>query len=270
MAKQNVTFVERHLEKIVVGVTGAVLLATAVLYLVSNPHSVEVQGERVGPQELYATIREQAETTLRQMRQAQPPDDSGGADLVIPDINNQRSPYDSENIPREFTIIFAPLSPEVPMIKGAQRGKIRLAEILPPGPIAATSGRAYAKLATPSDISQSGAPTQEPSTAVTQDWNWVAVFSAVHRRKQRAKFEQAQYAFDRQHVIVAGVEAERQERLPDGQWGEARIVTGYSDKVIPPRKTADLIRQDDGTVLVGDLAAIGEYRKLLDARENQV
>ena len=34
MAKQNVTFIERHVEKIVLGVAGAVLLGVAVFCLI--------------------------------------------------------------------------------------------------------------------------------------------------------------------------------------------------------------------------------------------
>ena len=137
MAKQNVTFIERHVEKIVVGVAGAALLAIAVLYLIGTPHQVEMDGTKLGPEEFYTKLRSQAERARNLMKNAEPGQDApedGGA-IVVPDSDAQRSPYDYQNIPKELTETFAQLGPNVPEAgRGRARGQIRLAEILPPEP----------------------------------------------------------------------------------------------------------------------------------------
>ena len=269
MAKQNVTFIERHAEKIVVGVTGAILLVIAVLYLIGTPHKVEISGDSLGPQELYEKIREQADMTRQRMKQAAPQADEGDLTLAIPPSDNQTSPYDAEHLPKEFAVSFAPLSPAVPEIQGAERGKIRLASILPPVSVKVTAGYAYAKLPQQAVWAPNVSSPENDLSAVTKGHHWVVVTAAISRKDQRAKFEQAQYAVDRETLIVAGVQAEREERSPDGQWGEPTFVTGYSASVIPVRKTVALDQQDDGNVVAGDLAAIGEYRKQLDSIEGQ-
>ncbi len=269
MAKQNVTFVERHLEKIVVGVTGAALLAVVVLYLVGTPHSVDVQGEWIGPPQLYAKIRGAADAARDRMKRAtpQPTQESGGTSITLPPTD-QQSPYLAEKIPTEFPVPFGPLSPPIPEIQMTERGKIRLAEILPPTDIHVSTGMAYAKLPRPVAATSANVTRPDQASAITADVQWAVVAAAISRKEQRAKFDQAQYAVDRQAMMVAAVEAERQERLPDGRWSDPVPVTGYSDTVIPVRRTAQLIPTDSGELIVAD-QTIAEYRKMLETAQAQ-
>lgn len=269
MAKQNVTLIERHVEKIVLGVAGAVLLGVAFFYLIGTPHRVDVQGEQVGPQELYAKIRQQAEAAQDKMKRATPEKNLPLLEGLR--IDPQGSPYEFWKLPTEFTVAYVPLAPAAPELKGEQRGKIRLAEIITPSPVVVSTGQASAKLEPPTVLAGVGAGTQvqESLPAVTQDWHWVAVFSAVHRKDQRDKFDEAQYAADRQRLVVAGVEAERQERLPDGSWDTPQIVTGYSPQVIPIRKTTELVQLGDGTWAVRDQKEITDYKQFLDLPGSQ-
>jgi len=269
MAKQNVTFVERHMEKIVVGVTGAALLAVVVLYVVGTPHSVEVQGEAVGPQQLYAKIRTAAEAARERMKRAQPepPQPGGGTALTLPPTD-QTSPYLAEKIPTEFPVPFAPISPSVPDIQVTERGKIRLAEILPPTDVRVSTGMAYAKLPSPVTATSANVSRRDEAGAITADVQWVVVAAAISRKAQREKFNEAQYAVDRQAMMVARVEAERQERLPDGRWSDPVIVTGYSDIVVPVLRSIQLVPTDSGELVVAD-QSIPEYRRLLDSSQSQ-
>ena len=271
MAKQNVTFVERHVEKIVLGVAGAVLLGVAVLCLIGL-HKVSVQGEQeqVSPRELYDKIRQQAKATRDRMKLASPE----AAGNKLPALRNlqidpQGSPYELWKLPTELAVVYVPLAPPAPELKNEQRGKIRLADILAPSPVVVRTGQASAKLEPPSVLTDAGAQVQESFPDVTQDWHWVTVFSALHCKDQRDKFDEAQYAADRQRLVVAGVEAERQERFPDGSWDAPQTVTGYSPRLIPVRKAADLVQLDDGTWVVRDQEAITRYKQLLDTPAGQ-
>jgi hypothetical protein len=120
MAKQNVTFIERHVEKVVIGVTGAVLLATAVLYLVGTPHKVDVQGESLGPQQL-AKIRP-AEAT-REKRNGPSPDGQG-APLPWSSPTSRSRP---RREPAQEIEVPTRADARRPRAQGAQHGKIRLA-----------------------------------------------------------------------------------------------------------------------------------------------
>ena len=45
---------------------------------------------------------------------------------------------------------------------------------------------------------------------------------------------------------VYQVVAERQERLPSGQWGNATMVTGYAPlRIVAPKEEIDLIKKDN-------------------------
>jgi len=268
MAKQNVTFIERHVEKIVLGVAGAVLLGVAVLCLIGL-HKVSVQGEQeqVSPRELYDKIRQQADAARDKMKRASP-------DKKLPpveglQIDPHESPYEIWKIPTEFAVVYEQLAPPVPEFKGEQRGKIRLADILAPSPVVVRTGQAFAKLEPPSVLADAGVHAQESFPDVTQDWHWVTVFSALPCKDQRDKFDEAQYAADRQRLVVAGVEAERQERFPDGSWDAPQAVTGYSPRLIPVRKAADLVQLDDGTWVVRDQEAVTRYKLLVDTPAGQ-
>ncbi|NLX21812.1 MAG: hypothetical protein GXY55_09100 [Phycisphaerae bacterium] len=272
MAKQNVTMIERHLEKIIIGAAGAVVLVIFVLYVVGSPNAVEVDGRKLGPDQFYTEMRTRAEQARATMQQGQL-DINPSAGIKVPDINQQRSPYDYLGLPKEFTVAFVPPAPDIPSIADEDRpDSIQLAKILPPRPLVATVGRAFARL--PDSIlvrpGSTGGDVQPPPP-ITQEYHWVALFSAVHRKEQRDEFERVRYAPDRQKLLVAVVEAERQVLLPTGAWSEPEMVTGYSPRKIPVRATVPLHRQDDGTyaILDADRQYIQDYLTLLDSPAGQ-
>jgi len=277
MAKQNVSFIERHVEKVVIGVAGAALLAIAALYLISTPNKVEMNGDKLGPEKFYATLQEKAEQARNRMRNARPEQDVPGEGMAIEvmDSDAQRSPYDDLNLPKEFAQAFAPIGPTVPEVgMGPARGQVLLADILPPKPVLVTSGQAFAKLPEPETIvpGSSGDGSSEAQTlGVTRDYHWVTVVAAVHRKKQREKFDKAGYELNRQRLIVAGIEAQRQQLLLDGEWSEPVLVIGYAPRVIPVLRSVELFKQNDGTHVIyeSDSKYIADYRKLLETSQGQ-
>ena len=49
MAKQRINVFEAHVEKVVLGLTAAVLLVVAFFYLVQTPNVIEAMGQTYGP-----------------------------------------------------------------------------------------------------------------------------------------------------------------------------------------------------------------------------
>src|ERR1051325_6025198 len=125
MAKQNVTYLERHLEKFVIAGCGAVLLAVVYLYLVASPHSVTVNGVAMGPRDFYEQFKTKGEQELLKLKTAQPPADQKPIDATA--IIN---PKTSEKIPGTFVVAVGYPSPAVPQVAAGVHGQVELAQLL--------------------------------------------------------------------------------------------------------------------------------------------
>lgn len=242
MAKQNVGFGERHLEKFVVGVAGAVLAAMAFLFVLQDPYSVEVSGETLGPTSFYPRLDEQATQKLASLKNA-----SGEGDSTDPPW---KPPQQKSGSSTELPVVFASVHPPVPQIDTGlgQRGQLELVRILPPGKPAATMGRAYAVLPEPQvkvlDTRQPQ-PTPPPDSTLEQpkSVHWAAVFASVPRSAQQQAFLAADYTYDRSLLVVTSVEAERQRMLPGGEWAPPEAVRRtFSTVVLAGKRTVELTR----------------------------
>lgn len=272
MAKQNVNFVERHVEKLVVGLAGGITLAVAFLYLINSPNQVEVAGKPLGPEAFYREIRSSAEQARTRLSNYRPSPEEMETVTVL-DPERQRSPYDFQSIPKEFSTTFVPPATAVPDVDtGVERGKVRLAEILPPKSLQVTSGRAFVGLPEPRNLTAGDDPADASSIPpITRDHYWVTVLAVVDRKAQRNVFLDAQYAPDRQRLVVGAVEAQRQRLLPNGRWSAPELVQGYQPTVLPRRETVELRRQEDGSYAMTDVdkAYIDAYRDMIKAPEDQ-
>lgn len=213
MAKQNVSFGERHLEKIVVGVAGAVLAAMLFLYVIQDPYSVQAGGETFGPNAFYPRLDEQARQMLQALRNASPREVEPPE---LPVITPQRGSTD-------LPIVFAQIHPPVPLPDSRidPGGRVELVGILAPDQPVATSGRATAEIPPP-QVVEIGDTQRPGSSTVTDDLGdvtWAAVFATIPRGDQNEAFRKAKYAVDLQKLVVKDVEVERQQLLPDGTWG---------------------------------------------------
>ncbi len=217
MAKQNVSFGERHLEKLVIGVAGGVLAATIFFYVVQDPYTVAVGGTSVGPAAFYNDLDKAVSGAASSLKNATPPNN--------PEKKWTPPPL-AQKASGELATVFVPLAPPVPNFDTAIQtgGKLDLVEIMPPAKPVLTTGRGMAQLE-PATVqvldepqSNAGQPSQEaPEPKGTA---WVAAFSTLGRRAQQADFIRAKYAVDRQQLMVVRVEAERQRLLPNGGWEE--------------------------------------------------
>ncbi len=212
MAKQNVTFGERHLEKLVIGVAGAVLLATVFLYVVQDPYSVDLSGTTLSPGAFYGKLDGEVVQVVQRLRNA-----------PAPEFKPWEAPKPPVNKNAELATVYVTINPPVPTAEaGIELGvKLDLVAILPPTKPVTTTGRGMAT--PPASVFKILDQPEPPVTlepAQPQEFHWVAVFAAVNRRAQQDAFFQAKYATDRQLLVVTRVEAERQRLLPDGTWEE--------------------------------------------------
>jgi len=277
MAKQNISFLERYVEKIVVGFTGIILLGTAIFYTpyINTPNKINVDGEFCAPEEFYSRIKAQADTLRTRVK-------SADVDLkeTLSEIKNvafELSPYKASNLPLRIDQAFAAPNPPVPDIGDILRkkaGKIKLADILPPVKILVTTG--YAQGTFP-EIQKPGLTLTPARRAdnlqpLPEDHHWATLMAVVDRKKQRDIFSQAKYESHMLEMIVTGIELERQEVLPDGGFGESKIVRPYSERIdTPPPSVVPVTLQNDiFTIREETKDQINLYRDTLATRPDQI
>ncbi|UCD29829.1 MAG: hypothetical protein JSV03_04930, partial [Planctomycetota bacterium] len=275
MAKQNVTFIERHIDKFVIGVAGAVLLATSAFYLpyVSTPNKAELGYESYPPKEFYKQIKNEADTLRMRMKNAQP--ENAPEVPKIANIDFELSPYNASNLPLQLAQTFAPLNPAIPDtgdITKTSLGKIKLAQILPPTNLHITTGYALASIPQQQIIPMgTRSPTNDNTDQIIpQNYHWVTILAVINREEQRKLFEKTQYDSHVRELIVSGIELERQEMLPDETWSRGEIIQPYRPFIEDVIRETRLIERDGiYVVLANTQAQIDDYKNGIASREGQ-
>ena len=127
MAKQLVSPVERHVEKVILAIAVVVLLGTVARYLVASPNTVELDGANVTPQTLDEVVFAKAERIRQRIR-----DDGSTGDKPEPLVNAfiaSLAPLDPNARWNPVTTSY----PEVPFVDeaGQVAGQYELVEVLP-------------------------------------------------------------------------------------------------------------------------------------------
>jgi len=259
MAKQNVSTIERHVEKPVLGLAALVLLAMAYLYGLRTPYTVDLDGEAVGAAEFYRRVAQAADNVVQRMKQA-------SAENLEP----PRLPVTARTarVPTDMPVTFAALQPGVPEIERVRlAGKLRL--VMPPAPTPplVTTGRAYTRLPPEPDTGASleniGSGATVPDTVLNRDHSWVTVFSSFDRAKVRDEYVQAAYGPEAQAVLVAEVQLQRQRLLPSGAWQEEpEPVRTFARQLVDPRSRTVPVTPDpeDPTQFL----VTEDYQKVID------
>ncbi len=274
MAKQNVTYIERHVEKIAAGTAGAILLFVLVTNLLMNHNAAQIGGEAVGPNEFYNKIIEQADVARRQLDGASevPADLAAKSDQLRQLLIATAKPP-----PKDLPVAALPLNPALPDVAGGSmptpvRVQVRLAEILPPTPPILSNGKAFARLMTPR-VQQPGVALDVSATddlMNTTDLHWVTGAAVFPRKAQRDQFAAAKYLSDRQEVIVAEVRVERREQMPNGQWADSLVVQPYASRRIAARAMVNTLTEGKDVILPEEESRyIADLRQLLYNREMQ-
>lgn len=222
--------IETHVEKGILGLAVLFALGLAGYCLVIGPNQVEYNGTWLGPDEVDEAVAEQAKRLETAYRNAEP------QLPTVPAYAGQLQSSFSAGIfanepnvppvPRELRVAtaFGPPLPPLPGLEEEERN-IVLADVLPPTkPVTITGSSLLFRQAVIAVQAQPGTtptPTAVATAAPQADERaWVTVGAWLPREAQKREMTKRKYAGYRAHVDVTGVEVQRQELLPSGEYSD--------------------------------------------------
>jgi len=199
MAKQLVNPIERHVEKVILGITGAVLIYAIAFYLVTTPNTLELGTEKVTPQTIDSKVAAKAMDVLDRIHAAQPK-------TTIPDplaekFASSLAPLDEKPLPPAVYV-----NPDVPLFDIGELGKAKLAAVITPDKPLTSQGRSTFALTV------QGQPVNVPM-------DWVTVAIAFDVKKQTELLKKA-YGSLRSDVVYGLPDLQRRMRRADGTWSD--------------------------------------------------
>ena len=234
MATGSINIIERHIEKVVLGLAGVFLLAMVFMYLIRSPNKIEYSNQLAGPSELGEAIQRDAtslrdainrakpgETQVLHYAQALQDRHNDGIfgtvkDAPILSSKLRRSVVFGQPIP-DFTeeeeasgdiVLVTPLEPTTPVLRTGRSLVIRrrptIGETLPGG--------------------QPPVDDDEDLLALEAEMPWVSVAAYYSYRAQRHALSRAKYAPYRSKVYFVGLDVQRQEVLASGEYSAWRDV----------------------------------------------
>ena len=232
MARGSINLIEKHVEKAVLGLAGAFLLAMLFMYLVRSPNKLEYGGQAVGPDELAAAIERDARALQEAVQRAKAPatevpdysealkrqhaggvlnpaEEGRAVPTALPLATDFGMPVPSLSKEEEASgeiVLVTPLQPSVPVARTGRNLVLRK----PPRLGEALSGDADA------DEDEALEPVELP---------WVTVAAYFDRGAQRDAMTKAKYATYRSRVYVTGVDVQRQEMQANGEYTDWQDVT---------------------------------------------
>lgn len=249
MAKQLVSPVERHIEKVVVGAAGLILLGVIGMFLVVSPNKVELKGEQIGPAQIDQKAAEIARQTVSRLRAAQPQEEE--LPLLHPEFEEAIRSFPPSDTALASAV---PIGPEVPVVdtKPVADEDRTLVEVASPGAPQVTFGRSRV------EVSQMGSLADR-----YQQTNWVTV-SATFNVKEQMERLRRNYGARFQNVVFGPVELERRAQRNDGTWSDddwAEVDTWPAASL--PRAPAITFKLEEG-VLVTNRETRADVAKFLD------
>ena len=252
MAKQMVNPIERHVEKLVVGVAGLILVGAVALYLVSSPNKVEMGGEMVTPKTVDAAVAERASHILAEIR-SQPDTEVVTPEPLADDFAAALAPLEPAKL-----ALGAPVGPPVPLIDAPSTtgGTVSLVNVVRPEKIGVTSGRSTIK----------GGEKLRPA-------NWATV-SALFDYKQQVEQQKRTYGAKWDQIVVLSPEIQRRLQRPDGSWSDEDWVDiaptpGWP---LPPEPKIEFDERRDGVLSAtsSSMTEYGNFIRMLDDPKTQL
>ncbi len=231
MKLKGISTVEQHIEKIVLGVVVAILLAVVSLQFLHEPNRIEAGGKTIAPQEVFG----QLETDVNKLRAAVEDSNPTLPDIKTPSLIAEldRALEPDSGLPKELNVAFG----KVPNIGGDESigpiadGPIMAMTVAEPGSPTAYSQWVTADPYAIEDIEELAAymPAQQPYDRVG-----VSVESVIDGeltlqllREGDSEHRPIPATWWRPGVAVLEVIAERQELGHDGQWSASQPVTVF-------------------------------------------
>lgn len=250
MAKQLVNPIERHVEKLVLGIAGLLLIGVLMKFVFTSPNKVALGGAEVTPGSIDAHLGQKAKEVLARMRNA--PAQAESHEPKFEEFARQLSPVKGLELP--LASVFAP---EIPMVDDPDviKGRAQLVAIpAPPKPVY-TMGR--------NTLIQG-------DKRIPVDWVHLAIPFDV---KGVSELQRKAWGATLSDVIFATPEVERRMRRADGRWSDEdwRKVECSPAFKMPPAPSVRLEQTSGGVVAnKADLKAVEDYLKDLQDPRNQI
>ncbi len=272
MARDSVNIVEKHVDKIVLGLGGAFALAMLWMYLIQNPNQVEYQNEMVGPRELDEKVLASAQNLKNRIANARPPE------VTVTRYSDElRKSLESGLFDAAGA---APLPEELPRvasfgqpigIEGLEEleGSTDVKLVTPLPPLSAPkviTGRSVALRKPPPAPGQAPPPPADPEKGPqTEEFPWVSLAAYFPLDAQRDEMTKARYATYRTKVYIAGVDVQRQEMLSTGEFSEWQDVT--NSKGEPDIRMPDPVFDDRTGEMVNKDAVEQAYQTVRESQQ---
>jgi len=202
MAKQLVSPVERHIEKLLLAVAVLALLGAVARYLIASPNHLQMDGETVTPGTIDGKLLAKAELIRQRIRDAK---------AEVPPPEPLRDEFERSLAPlkRESWPLVAATGPAAPFVDqpGKPSGQYELLKVMQLPKPKLTFGRSTFVVES----------TNEPTTYYPA--NWVTVSSMIDVRQQ-SKLQRQAYGVTREELIYGPTEIQRRARRPDGSWSD--------------------------------------------------
>jgi hypothetical protein len=256
MKRGSLNFLEVHVEKFILGLTGVFLLAMLWMFLIQSPNKVKYGNEEVTPRGLHQAILSDARDLQRKVEQASP-----GA--FEPPRYSQRlkQEYDQgvlggasegPELPRHLRLASTfGQQIVVPGLKEEEVGSVALVTPLKPSQPVLRTGRskvvrAEVSLGDEEGVVEEDAGEQEAVEA--SEVAWVCVAAHFDTKAQRNEMTKAGYAPYLANPYVVSMDVERQEVLASGEWSDWQTVE--PSKAMPKLELPKPAMDDEtGTVL---------------------
>ncbi len=270
MAKQSVGPIVRHIDKAILGITGAVLLWAIAQYGVVSPNKVESDGEMLGPAQVDNATREKADALRDRLRRAEAPVEpyEDPMNRVSELVDPLAAAGVDGRIPRMLS--FPPRVPEVEggTITSEGHDLIQVVQLDRPG---IQSGRSGAFVNPPGTLGN--APTRSTDPTALRDVNWVTVSAVFDRHRQEALAVDAGYNPERAKTLFTGADLERRTLNANGSFSDWEPVSTVADQVLPELPEPEVYKVEDGkgfNVSEDDREQIEEFKNLIAQPESQL
>jgi hypothetical protein len=270
MAKQSVGPIVRHIDKAVLGVTGAVLLLAIAQYGVVSPNKIESDGEWLGPAQVDNATREKADALRDRLKRAEVTAEPFEDPMKrVSDLND---PLAAAGVDGEFPRMLE-FPPRVPQVKGiiTQTDGHELIKVVKLDRPIAQTGRSGAYVNPPGVIGAT--TTQSNAEASLRDVNWVTISGSFDRQQQEMLADAAQYNPERVKTLFTGVDLERRTLNADGSFSEWQPIKTVANQTLPPLPAPEVYKVEDGkgfNVSPEDRDEIKDFKNLIATSESQL
>lgn len=252
MARQRISFVEKHIEKGVVAVLGGVLAWVVMVYLIKSPNTIPLKGQDVDPSRIDGFVRKTAEEVWGRVQNAAP-EATATPDYPQQQVELSAGPLHRPDLGLNPDLTAGvPFGLPVPEVQGpGARGQVTLAKLIAPHRPVLKSGR-YSTYLPP------GESTPLCEELSDKNWNlmnaekekdvcWVTAAVRFSVDGQKKVFLANDYETSRLTVEATAVLLQRQRESPGGGWGDWEDVRPYKVHVMPPPPPLELVDDESGT-----------------------